>query len=310
MATGFTQYMNHFKPAHFLYGHEIVQFARNNGRVIYNLKLPPDHAKEIIKKQGFAAVLHIDQMQQILKRPRILQFSNVDFGALENIELRIPSDLYDQPFSTTILELPKSYRMAKQVTDPLHASHPDRSEHQYPMFVATTWRKSLRMLMIHIFLSSSDVYGCLIGDGDGDLESQLVGCSHTFVKSLPVLEEEKETYDKIIRAALNANLYASDNELIRTAENPKYYEKLCRNADGQSIETAAWRLMKAHPYIYEPKRSVTGSLGNYVEESARGGWTVSPHWRRPHWRMQRYGVGLSEVKRILIPAVMVNKGSI
>ena len=37
-----------------------------------------------------------------------------------------------------------------------------------------------------------------------------------------------------------------------------------------------------------------------------GGWTVKPHWRRGHWRLQPCGPGRSERRRIAIPSVLVN----
>ena len=42
------------------------------------------------------------------------------------------------------------------------------------------------------------------------------------------------------------------------------------------------------------------------EGGEKGGWTVTPHWRRGHWRSQPCGPGRSERKRVAIPAVLVN----
>jgi hypothetical protein len=41
-------------------------------------------------------------------------------------------------------------------------------------------------------------------------------------------------------------------------------------------------------------------------DSGRGGWTVTPHWRKGHWRWQPCGPGRSERQRIAIPSVLVN----
>ena len=43
-----------------------------------------------------------------------------------------------------------------------------------------------------------------------------------------------------------------------------------------------------------------------TEANGTGGWTVTPHWRRGHYRWQPCGPGRSERRRIVIPSVLVN----
>lgn len=52
-------------------------------------------------------------------------------------------------------------------------------------------------------------------------------------------------------------------------------------------------------YTHEKQAEGTSSGGH-------PGHPVKPHWRRGHLRNQRYGHGLTLVKRIAIPAVLVN----
>jgi len=52
-------------------------------------------------------------------------------------------------------------------------------------------------------------------------------------------------------------------------------------------------------YHHEPGEVRTQANGT-------GGWTVSPHWRRGHWRAQPCGAGRSERRRVAIPSVLVN----
>ncbi len=42
-------------------------------------------------------------------------------------------------------------------------------------------------------------------------------------------------------------------------------------------------------------------------EDGAGDRSVAPHWRRAHWRRQRYGAGRERVRLIRIPAVLVRK---
>jgi len=53
-------------------------------------------------------------------------------------------------------------------------------------------------------------------------------------------------------------------------------------------------------------RLAVGSSEACDEQDRKMG-TVKPHWRRSHWRTQRFGKALSESKRILIPHTMVCK---
>ena len=53
-------------------------------------------------------------------------------------------------------------------------------------------------------------------------------------------------------------------------------------------------------------RSAVGSSDACDEQDRKSG-TVKPHWRRSHWRTQRFGKALSESKRILIPHTMVHR---
>lgn len=316
MASGFTQYFAKWRAPSLAFVKDLLQFVRDPvGRMGYSIAeniLLKDHMnlRDHLSKGGWSAVHHIDKLSCLMQRPRILKFADMDFGILENIEVRIPANQYEQPFSTTVIELPESYRKEHTVNDPFFngpvpggSVNEKRTEQMWPMFVCSTWRPHLQMLSVHIFLSSSDVFGCVLGGDTHNLEEQLLGADDTFIRSLKVTEEEKESYRKIMRACLNANLFATGVELSMSPENPTYFEKLKRHKDATGSED--WKLYKRHPFIYTPLKSVASEAGECVVKS-NGGWTLSPHWRRPHWRMQRYGPGLSQEKKILIKGVFVN----
>lgn len=319
MASGYTRFFTGFPVPPVLFEKPLFKWRREGeDKLHYTIRDGLDQRGRQylgyhIKLQGFAAALHLDKMNLILQRPRILKFDDVDFGILENIELKIPAAEYEQPFETVVIELPEEYRKANTVTDPLFEKMDNtqsvidaaRKATMYPMFVSSTWRKDLKMLVLHIFLSSHDVYGCVIGGTEFDLEAQLVGCQNTFIKSLPILDEERVIYNRILRACLNASLFATTVQLESEPENPSHYERL-KSAEGATTpNTDAWRRFKAHPFIYTSPSRVIEQAGNFTERGV-GGWTVSPHWRKAHWRMQRCGVGLTETKRLLIAAVLVN----
>ncbi|NOG39797.1 MAG: hypothetical protein HND43_10460 [Armatimonadetes bacterium] len=54
------------------------------------------------------------------------------------------------------------------------------------------------------------------------------------------------------------------------------------------------------------KTHYVGDRFEYAAEGEATGEGVAPHWRRAHWRIQRFGEGLSQRKVILIKQVLVN----
>ena len=95
--------------------------------------------------------------------------------------------------------------------------------------------------------------------------------------------------------------------------NPSHYQrlqkfaKLARKRGKEAMEMADMDVRMA-PVRYAFAQEVTlfHRETGLVESDGTGGWTVSPHWRRGHWRWQAHGVGRQEHRRIAIPSVLVN----
>ena len=97
--------------------------------------------------------------------------------------------------------------------------------------------------------------------------------------------------------------------------NPSHHERLKRHAKlarkrGREQQEKAELELKTAPVRYAFAQEVTRSQKEpgEVREGAKGngGWTVSPHWRRGHWRSQVCGPGRQERRRVAIPSVLVN----
>lgn len=307
MASGFTQLSNKVQWPRVLYNKPFVKWTRNGDELNWDFDRTIvwgealSYLRKVIEGNGFSGILQLDMTNLFLQRPRVLKFDDVDFGLLENIDLRLQPQDYVQPFQTVLLDLPKAYQESRISVDAAF------DEESHPLFVATTWRPELSMLSLSIYLSTMSVYSVMFGNGEQDLESQLSGIGHTFVGSLPISDEERVIYNKIIRAALNASLYGMHVGLDVQPENPSYFRRLQQAQGASSPHTDAWRRFKTHPFIYTPRVKVEAKTGKYVERASTGGWTVTPHRRRAHWRMQRCGVGLTETRRLLIPSVIVNE---
>jgi hypothetical protein len=99
-------------------------------------------------------------------------------------------------------------------------------------------------------------------------------------------------------------------------DNPSHFRRLERHLqvarkskDEQRIRNAEFDLQSL-PIRY----SFAQEVRLYQEEASQErsevgeptGRHLAPHWRRGHYRMQAYGPGLSQRRRIAVPAVLVN----
>lgn len=95
-------------------------------------------------------------------------------------------------------------------------------------------------------------------------------------------------------------------------ENPSYHRRLQHFAEvaskkGRERKEVADIDLLTHPLRFAFAEDVVVFQREPGEErNGVGGWTVTPHWRRGHWRLQPCGPGRSERWRIAIPSVLVN----
>jgi hypothetical protein len=96
--------------------------------------------------------------------------------------------------------------------------------------------------------------------------------------------------------------------------NPSHSERLKRHAKlackrGRGQQERAEMEVRMTPVRYSFAQEVTlyqNERATGRHGAGEGGWTVSPHWRRGHWRWQPCGVGRSGRRRVAIPSVLVN----
>jgi hypothetical protein len=92
-------------------------------------------------------------------------------------------------------------------------------------------------------------------------------------------------------------------------EGLKRHAKLAQNRSPDQAAKPQMDLRMA-PVRYAFAQEVTlyqrEPVATHEEKDDNGGGTVSPHWRRGHWRAQPCGPGRQERRRVAIPAVLVN----
>jgi len=116
-----------------------------------------------------------------------------------------------------------------------------------------------------------------------------------------------QSLDDAMRLVINTTIFITayrNNVETRWSEGTP--DAISRVADGNGRPK---KVVEAKAAAVEGGYYKTHYVSDRFEYTAEGEATgdgVSPHWRRAHWRMQRFGEGLSQRKMILIKQVLVN----
>jgi hypothetical protein len=134
--------------------------------------------------------------------------------------------------------------------------------------------------------------------------------------SLDMTPEEVALGSALSKLGLNVCLMATAYGVkCLGPANPSHYERLKRHAllarkRGKEQQEKAELEVRTTPIRYTFAQEVTlyqkETTTHHDQAVEKGGWTVTPHWRRGHWRAQPCGPGRSERRRVAIPAVLVN----
>jgi hypothetical protein len=133
--------------------------------------------------------------------------------------------------------------------------------------------------------------------------------------SLGMTPEEIVLGNPLSKLALNVCLMATAYGVrslgpanLSHFERLKRYAKLARKR-GQEVEKTDLEV-RLVPMRYAFAQEVTLYQHERGEVhspcNGNGGWTVTPHFRRGHWRWQPCGPGRHQRRRVAIPSVLVN----
>jgi hypothetical protein len=233
--------------------------------------------------------------------PKVFAFSDaLTCEALENFDLSVSAEDYLQPFPSVVVELPAatpgggSCRSGRAVTPRTWVraagDAPDLAPGLDPALEA---RPGL-------------VAGGDVGEGQPGLGRQGHaghdgGGGGAGRRPEQAGAERVPAGDGLLRA-------------LPWAGEPAHYERLKRHAKlarkrGREQQEKADLEVRLVPVWYAFAQEVTlyRREEGEVRTEGHGGavWTVSPHWRRGHWRWQPRGAGRQE-RRVAIPSVLVN----
>jgi hypothetical protein len=209
-----------------------------------------------------------------------------------------------------VIELPADYTR-KRVVPFEEGSHA-------PDFMIVRHEPEAGCVLVTMHLTSHQVLTRLLKlDPSWSLEEMWAKGARTWdaKDTLGMTPEETALGSSLTKLALNVCLMATAYGVkCLGAANPSHHERLKRYAKlarkrGQEPLEKAEMEVRMMPVQYAFAQEVTLYRREQVtgqHDAGEGGWTVSPHWRRGHWRSQAFGAGRSERKRVAIPSVLVN----
>jgi hypothetical protein len=243
--------------------------------------------------------------------PKVFAFSDaLTCEALENFDLSVSTADYLQPFPSVVIELPADYTKKRIV--------PFEEGCHAPDFLVVRHEPEAECVLVTMHLTSGQVLTRLLKlDPAMTLEQVWERSKRAWHArdTLGMTPEEAALGSALSKLALNVCLLATAYGVRSLGPaNPSHYERLKRHAKlarrrGHEVEKADLEV-RLVPMRYAFAQEVTlyqreaGEVRSEV--NGNGGWTVSPHWRRGHWRSQPCGPGRQERRQVAIPSVLVN----
>jgi hypothetical protein len=265
---------------------------------------------QLVATQSQSACCEVYCMSSMLAAGiKCFQLDATTVEALEQYEINIPCNEYHQPFRTFVFDLPPEY-CDKRIT------MAERGP-QKPQFAILHWEQEMRS--IHAIISLDSDYSLTwhihFDKPDLSIEEALLEHSRYVLSGLQKNEDENVLALTIIRAAINASIIATNYGTKAIGpENPNHFSR-CQERLQKAIKRKDEKLAELNrqeialmPFRYRFDQDVIlyKKSKSVSEPGQPTGKRVAPHWRRGYYRQQRFGVGLTQSRRVAIPSVMVN----
>jgi len=252
----------------------------------------------------------------VAEGPKVFRPSAAECEALENVDPRVSVSEYAQPFPTMAVELPGAYRARQAV--PMLDTRTGREDQAFPVAVILRHEPGLPALFTSVLWSGglSVVRALHHFGGLATIADILHAGEPPPGGSMPVSEREQWLTDRIACVAVNAMLLLTQYGHQRLGRDSESYAarlerhlKLAQKRRGDTTRPA--RELRLLPVVYGFAQTVTlcdrqGALPA-GDGTGVGSWTVAPHWRRGHFRMQPVGPGRTERRLTFIRPVLVHR---
>ncbi len=269
-------------------------------------------AKTVFMMGGSSCTESYVMSRTLAEGPKVFAFSDaLTCEALENFDLSVATTDYLQPFPSVVIELPTDYTRKRVV--------PFEQGTHAPDFLIVRHEPEAGCVLITMHLTSHQVLTRLLKlDSTLTLEEMWQKAERIWASkdTSGMTPEEIVLGNALSKLALNVCLMATAYGIRCLGPvNPSHYERLKRQAKvarkrGRDQQEKAEMELRMTPVRYAFAQEATlyrrepGEVR--TEGNETGGWTVSPHWRRGHWRSQACSPGRSERRRVAIPSVLVN----
>jgi hypothetical protein len=267
-------------------------------------------AKAVFTRGASSCIESYVVSRMLSEGPKVFAFDALTCEALENFDLSVSAADYLQPFPSVVIELPQDYTRKRVVPFDAGSHAPD--------FLIVRHEPKAGCVLVTMHMTSGQVLTRLLKlDPAWTLEEMWEKAKRTWgeTDSLGMTQEEIVLGNALSKLALNVCLLATAYGVrCLGPANPSHYERLKRYAKlarkrGREVEKADLEVrlvpmryaFAQEVTLYQHERGDVRSASN-----GTGGWTVSPHWRRGHWRCQPCGPGRQERRRVAIPSVLVN----
>lgn len=279
------------------------------------------NALQLLAK-GFENPMNAAEMYTIIQvvksGPKIFCPTQTQFSILEQMELNIPIEEYNQPFPTLILELPKEYRKTKKIELSLENKVKVNSlKNIEPLMVIVHFDQEYRLMIFLVLFDNFTSTKTSFVFKEGEAIENLIMGATTKMRTSGFDDQEISLQLEMIRSAMNYSLLLDEVGVKKIGpENDHYYNKLISYRDKANKKNntdqvrALSKQIKAHPIMYSLNQDVVlyKTVNHHSELPGNNtGRTMPPHHRRGFYKLQPHGPGNSLRKRIRIPAVFVNK---
>ncbi len=306
---------NHTEPFVELGQKNIVRLRSNDeGMLIYYAVEKPDElssiALELLKQTARKSfLLQLDTLlwAKILGNgPKIFRPTLYQLSMLEKMTLNLSTAEFATPFETIVVELPEGYA--------------DTIEGFKPAIAVLHYDKATNFIVHSLATTEHVVKSFWAPKGEEQLELWFDDSDQYYEdfasrSDIPVTKTETMIETRVRRAVMNYCLLLDEVGIKKHGPaTPNAYAQLVKWCQKNNKHTAKNKMgLVAQPIVYGIARDtkLVRIIDNTTDlPSDPTGRKVSPHWRRGHYRMQPCGPGRSERKRIRIPPIMVNKGSL
>lgn len=238
--------------------------------------------------------------KHLAQGPKTFRPSMEQCLVMEQMEINLPTSEYQQAFDVVKIEWPTEYR------EYILRKHQFKCPHA---FLCNKFKNGgIIMVSVDPDLDMGD-YVKLISPDAESIEKEIV--DRSIINGLVGLEKQEWVMaEDLLRLAINLNLLLCHFPTTLDLQDKKREKELKRqmtvpNRSARKTAAAEWEnqpkiisfVQHVQLYDVEPGKS----------SSSHPHGTPKPHWRKGHWRRQRFGEKLAQIKRVFIRPVLVNE---